>query len=101
MRPGEQFELESLEYLRKKYGKTGIEFIQNERGIGAEIMLDPDAHWTELFQFPEIPDSPISGFIKAGLVNQRLIGAAGAVVSSVPPTYLPILPVWPYSAQYI
>lgn len=63
--------------------KTGIEVIQNERGIGAEIMLDPDAHWTELFQFPEIPDSPISGFIKAGLVNQRLIGAAGAVVSSV------------------
>lgn len=63
--------------------KTGVEFIQNERDLGAEIMLNPDAHWTELFQLPEIPDSPISGFAKGGIVTQRLIGAAGAIVSSI------------------
>ena len=39
--------------------------------------------YPRLGKFPEIPDSPISGFVKAGLVNQRLIGAAGAVVSSI------------------
>lgn len=44
MRPGEQFELESLEYLRKKYGKTGIEFIHHDTadstGSDIEVIIN-------------------------------------------------------------
>ena len=44
MRPGEQFELESLEYLRKNYRRNGIEFIHHDTsdstGSDIEVIIN-------------------------------------------------------------
>lgn len=46
MRPGEQFELESLEYLRKNYGKEGIAFVHHDTAdsTGSDIEVIINGH---------------------------------------------------------
>ena len=46
MKPGEQFELESLEYLRKNYGEDGIEFIHHNTAdsTGSDIEVIINGH---------------------------------------------------------
>lgn len=46
MRPGEQFELDSLEYLRTSYGKDGIEFFHHDTAdsTGSDIEVIINGH---------------------------------------------------------
>lgn len=46
MRPGEQFELKSLEYLRKNYGKEGIVFVHHDTAdsTGSDIEVIINGH---------------------------------------------------------
>lgn len=63
--------------------KTGISVIQQQREYGAETISDPESTLSDLFTFPEDdPENPISGLMKAALIPQRLIGAAGALIGT-------------------
>ena len=75
MKPGEQFELDSLEFLRKNFGKEGIVFVHHETAdsTGSDIEVIIDGH-SEFFieakdtaaqsgQFVLLPDDSSRTFI--------------------------------------
>lgn len=75
MKPGEQFELESLEYLRKNFGKEGIVFVHHDTAdsTGSDIEVIINGH-SEFFieakdtaaqsgQFVLLPDDTSRTFI--------------------------------------
>lgn len=75
MRPGEQFELVSLEYLRKNYGKDGIEFIHHNTadstGSDIEVIINGRSEFyievkdtaAQSGQFVLLPDDTSRRFI--------------------------------------
>ena len=75
MRPGEQFELESLAYLRENYGKTGIEYIHHDTadstGSDIEVIINGQSEFfieakdtvAQSGQFVLLPDDSSRSFI--------------------------------------
>lgn len=75
MRPGEQFELDSLEYLKNNYGKNGIEFIHHNTadstGSDIEVIINGRSEFyieakdtaAQSGQFVLLPDDASRSFI--------------------------------------